>query len=109
LAGAKLLDDGFSVLGVGRDVQSDEDYRAKQTESMESFTPAEGGEFAEKSLDQENWGWLRGRLHYQAGDFTKLETFAEIGKKIGDGNAVFYLTVADRFFGGLSTRSIRRN
>jgi glucose-6-phosphate 1-dehydrogenase len=101
LAGAKLLDDGFSVLGVDRDAQSDEDYRTKQTESMESFTPAKGGEFAEKSLNQESWGWLRGRLHYMAGDFTQPATFAEIGKKIGDGNAIFYLAVADRFFGGI--------
>ena len=36
-----------------------------------------------------------------AGDFTKPETFGEIGKRIGDGNAMFYLAVADRFFAGI--------
>ena len=68
---------------------------------MESFTPAAGGEFAEKSINEEWWGWLKNRLHYMQGDFTKPETFQALTEKLGDGNAVFYLAVADRFFGGI--------
>ncbi len=36
-----------------------------------------------------------------AGDFTKDETFAALTERLKDGNAVFYLAVADRFFGGI--------
>ncbi len=101
LSGAKLLDDKFSVLGIDRDDGTDGDFRGRQKASMESFTPAAGGEFAEKTLDAEWWGWLEQRLHYAAGDFTKPETFKMLSDKLGDGNAVFYLAVADRFFGGI--------
>ncbi len=101
LSGAKLLDDAFSVIGVDRDAGSDEDFQSRQQAMMESFTPDKGGEFSEKSLNANWWGWLKQRLHYMAGDFTKPETFKAIGEKIGNGNAVFYLAVADRFFGSI--------
>ena len=101
LSGSKLLDDGFSIIGFDRDEQSDEAFQQKQTETMEGFTPDKGGEFSEKSLDASSWDWLKQRLHYMAGDFTRPEAFAEIGKRIGGGNAVFYLAVADRFFSGI--------
>ena len=101
LAGGKLLDEKFSVLGIDRDPGDDAAFQDRQTQSMESFTPDKGGEFAEKTLDQTAWGWLKPRLHYMAGDFTKPATFGDIQKRIGDGNAVFYLAVADRFFAGI--------
>ena len=99
LSGAKLLDDGFSVLGIDRDTGSDGDFQGRQQSMMESFTPDKGGEFAEKTLNAEWWGWLKQRLHYTAGDFTQAETFKALADKLGDGNAIFYLAVADRFFG----------
>ena len=99
LSGAKLLDDKFSILGVDRDAGSDADFQGRQKTMMESFTPDKGGEFSEKTLNAEWWGWLEQRLHYMAGDFTKPETFKALVDKLGDGNAIFYLAVADRFFG----------
>ena len=101
LSGSKLLDDKFSILGVDRDESTDDAFQGRQQTMMESFTPAAGGEFAEKSLNEEWWGWLKGRLHYMQGDFTKPETFEALKGKLGDGNAIFYLAVADRFFGGI--------
>ncbi len=101
LSGSKLLDDKFSVLGIDRDAGSDEDFRGRQKAMMESFTPGAGGEFAEAKLNADWWGWLEPRLHFTAGDFTKPETFSALAEKLGDGNAVFYLAVADRFFGGI--------
>ena len=101
LSGSKLLDDKFSVLGVDRDPSTDEAFQGRQQETMQSFTPAAGGEFAEKTLNAEWWGWLKSRLHYMQGDFTKDETFRDLAEKLKGGNAVFYLAVADRFFGGI--------
>ena len=98
LAAAKLLDDGFSVIAVDREDGNDAAYRQKQTEMIASLTPGKGGEFAATRLDMDAWGWLCNRLHYMAGDFTKPETFEALGAKI-HGNAIFYLAVADRFFG----------
>ena len=101
LSGAKLLDDKFSILGVDRDPGSDEDFQGRQQLMMESFTPDKGGEFSEKTLNADWWGWLKQRLHYKAGDFTKPETFTALAETLGDGNAIFYLAVADRFFGAI--------
>ena len=101
LAGVKLLDDRFAVLGVDRDGGSDDDFRSRQKATMQSFTPAAAGEFAESKLNDIWWGWLQDRLHYVQGDFTKPETFQALASRLGDRNVIFYLAVADRFFGGI--------
>jgi glucose-6-phosphate 1-dehydrogenase len=101
LSGSKLLDDKFAVLGVDRDPGTDNDFRGRQKAMMESFTPKAGGEFAEAKLDDTSWSWLQDRLHYTAGDFTRPETFQALAEQLGDGNAIFYLAVADRFFGAI--------
>ena len=104
LAGAGLLDDEFSVLGVDRDDGRDQDFQDRQKTAMESFTPAAGGEFAEKSLNADWWGWLATRLHYVQGDFTQASIFDDLRRLLKDGNAIFYLAVADRFFGTIIDR-----
>ena len=104
LACAGLLDDGFRVLGVDRVEGDDEVFRSHQTDSMQSFLKDRGGEFSPSSLDQTALNWLRDRLHYQSGDFDDPATFAAIKQWIGDGAAVFYLAVADRFFGPVIDR-----
>jgi glucose-6-phosphate 1-dehydrogenase len=98
---SKLLDDGFSVVGIDRDAGSDADFRSRQQAAMESFTPAAGGEFAQETLDVHGWGWLKERLHYMQGDFTQDGTIAALADRLQGGNAIFYLAVADRFFSGI--------
>ena len=104
LSGSKLLDDRFAVLGVDRDAGTDEAFRTRQRTMMESFAPAAGGASATGRLDVTAWGWLAARLHYVAGDFTDPDTFHALASRLGDANAVFYLAVADRFFGGIVDR-----
>ena len=96
---AQLLADDFSVLGVDLVTQDDDGWRASVTETMQSFTKDKTAEFYTPKLDDAAWGWVASRLHYQHGDFSKPETFGEIGKTVGDGSVVFYLAVAARFFG----------
>ena len=98
LSGGKLLDDGFSIIGVDRDESSDAEFQQKQTAVMESFTPDKGGEFSEDSVELTAWDWLKSRLHYMTGDFTQPDVFHALADRLGDGDAVFYLAVADRFF-----------
>jgi glucose-6-phosphate 1-dehydrogenase len=101
LSGSKLLDDRFEIIGVDRDASTDEDFRDRQQTMMESFTPAAAGEFAEKALNMEWWGWLKDRLHYMKGDFTTNDIFTALTERLKDRNAVFYLAVPDRFFSGI--------
>jgi glucose-6-phosphate 1-dehydrogenase len=99
LAGGKLLDDKFSILGVGRKETSDEEFQAGQTEFMEGFAASK--DHHGDKLDEASWGWLKQRLHYVAGEFDDPKTYKEIGRRIGDGNAVFYLAVPDQLFASL--------
>ncbi|WP_428484823.1 glucose-6-phosphate dehydrogenase [Rhodopila sp.] len=99
LSGGKLLPDRFSIIGVDRVQQGDDAWRHTLTETMQSFTKDKTAEFYTPKLDDAAWGWVSSRLHYLSGDFSQDETFANIGKAIGDGSAVFYLAVAARFFG----------
>ena len=106
MAVAGLLPDKFRVIGVDRVDNDDAAYRDAQTKTMESFIGKKGGEFSAASLDEKAWGWLRERLFYLKGDLEDGATYEAIGKKLegirseaGHGNAVFYLAVADRFFG----------
>jgi glucose-6-phosphate 1-dehydrogenase len=68
---------------------------------METFLRDHGGEFAPKSLDEGKLGWLIQRMSYQPGDFEQADTYAALKAWIGDRSAVFYLAVADRFFGDI--------
>ena len=98
---AGLLADGFKVIGVDHNESTDDEYRKKLTETMESFAGNKGGEFSPKTLDQDAWGWVRERLHYFPGDFEDPKAFQALKGKVGDGNAIFYLAAAARFFGPL--------
>ncbi len=104
LASAKLLDDGFAVIGVDRVPGDDAQFRHRQTETIAGFVADRGSHASE--LDERAWSWLRERLFYVQGDLQDPRTYqslrwrlAEQERSTGRGNAVFYLAVADRFFG----------
>ncbi len=101
LAGSGLLPDSFKVIGVDRVQQGDAEWRAALTETMQSFTKDKTAEFYTPKLDEASWGWVSQRLHYLPGDFSKPETFSQIGSAAGAGNVIFYLAVAARFFGDI--------
>ena len=98
LQSAGLLDDKFTVIAVDAAANTEAGYRASQSKSMEGFVGAKGTEPGMAGLDSTNWGWIRDRLFYQQGDFGAAETYAALKAKI-NGNAIFYLAVAARFFG----------
>ena len=99
LSGSHLLPDGFKVIGVDRTQQSADDWKHALTETMQSFTRDKTAEFYTPHLDDTAWGWVTDRLQYISGDFSQEDTFRHIGEAIGNGNAIFYLAVAARFFG----------
>jgi len=107
---AELLQDGFQVIGIDRVELDDDAYRTSITTTMQSFVSDKGGELrssapSEAAADGPNndaWGWVRDRLFYQAGDFEDPATYAALKSRI-NGNCIFYLAIAARFFGPVLT------
>ncbi len=98
LAGAGLLPEGFSIIGVDHGDGDDQSLRDGLTKTMEEFSKDPSSEFHAASIDAKSWGFIRDRLHYLKGDFEKPETFQAVKAKV-KGSAVFYCAVAARFFG----------
>ncbi len=98
LRSAGLLDDKFQVVGVDHNERDDDKYRDTLTEAMQSSAAEKNGEFSPSGLDADAWGWMRERLHYQTGDFTESALYDALKGRL-QGNCVFYLAVAARFFG----------
>src|ERR1700761_2880525 len=104
LATSKLLPQNFTLIGVDLADLTTEQWRKNLSDMMESFLKG-GGEFTPQSIDHGAWDWLLGKMNYLRGDFGDDATFKKLGdllqKSEGDtaGNALFYLAVADRFFG----------
>jgi glucose-6-phosphate 1-dehydrogenase len=96
LAEAGLLDDGFRVLGVDRQGGDDAAYRDRV-----------GKRLRDGQAEPVGWPWLSQRLCYQPADFDADSSFATLAsrlERLGGGNAVFYLAVPPRLFGGVADR-----
>jgi glucose-6-phosphate 1-dehydrogenase len=95
LVRAKLLPDNFAVLGVSVDDLSLEDFRNQITEFLQ------GSDTRTEDLD-----WFRQRLFYERGDFADANTFSKLKERLTavdlerhtEGNYLFYLATAPRFF-----------
>ncbi len=98
LVGDNLLDDGFKIVGVDRVPSSDDGWRDELTKTMQEFTHDKTAEFYVDKIDDKAWGWVTQRLTYVQADFTKPEDMKKLGEHV-QGNAVFYLAIASRFFG----------
>ena len=95
---ARLLDDKFQIIAVDRTPNESDAYRKMLTEAMETFVGKPGAEFEAKTLNHEVWDWVAQRITYQVGDLTDPKTYQELNGKV-QGNAIFYLAIAARFFG----------
>src|SRR2546430_17718336 len=71
---------------------------------LEQFVAGSNGE---GKVDQEVWKWLAGRMSYLKGDLNSPDSFSQLKTKLAEidggqqagGNYLFYLAIADRFFG----------
>src|SRR6201996_7901089 len=104
------LPDGFRIVGVDLADQTAEAWRKALTDQIQQFV-GKDGEFELNRLDQKSWGWLTERMSYVQGDlndpaaYQRLgEHLAELDKTATKGNHLFYLAVADRFFGPAITQ-----
>jgi len=99
------LPEGFALIGIDRNDETTQAWCSNLTNMIQAFARAGGGE--RQALDEEAWSWLINRMHYMRGDFTQAETYGRLekllseqsGRQGGTANVLFYLAVADRFFG----------
>jgi glucose-6-phosphate 1-dehydrogenase len=107
LVNARRLPDGFRLLGVDLVSKSSEEWRQDLTGMMNEFVSKGGGEFEADHIDQTAWRWLTSRMSYLQGDLTDAGSYQRLGAQLAAmekteptaGNRLFYLAVADRFFG----------
>src|ERR1700733_5412447 len=124
LANDRQLSEEFRLVGVDLTDMSADQWQAHLTDAMKGFV-AHDGEFYLDEFDQATWQWLTTRMSYLSGDLNNPETYRRLGEHLTGldktagtaGNRLFYLAVADRFFGptvaalgaaGLTTESDRR-
>ena len=111
LTTGKALPERFALIGVDNADLSTDQWRQRLTDMMQSFTSG-GGEFQADSIDQNAWKSLVARMTYLRGDFGDNATFSRLADLLEEkertdktgGNVLFYLAVADRFFGSLAEK-----
>ena len=100
LAEQKLLPDNFALLGVARDQNTDEGYRAIMREAMTHSDEIH-------KVHDDVWQWLCERTFYAGGDFSKDAAYANIENRLKeiesrspeyDRNRLFYLAIPPSVF-----------
>jgi glucose-6-phosphate 1-dehydrogenase len=103
----KVLPEQFALIGVARSKLTTEGWRNELHKMLTSFVGHASAEFSTDHLDEDAWKKLVDRMTYIEGDFTDPSLFQKLGgvlEKVDkahgtQGNAIFYLAVADRLFG----------
>ncbi len=107
LAHAKMLPENFTLIGVNRGQGTVESWRDHLYEALKGFVGNASSEFNLDHIDEAAWKRLAEKMSYIQGDINDPDTYVTLGKYLDDaaqkhqtaGNVIFYLAVADRFFG----------
>ena len=102
LSRTRLIPEHFALIGVARSDATSESWRDYLYEKLKSYAgKADGGR-----INEEAWSRLADKMSYVQGDLSRPELYdnlraalAEADKTHGtQGNAIFYLAVAEQFF-----------
>jgi glucose-6-phosphate 1-dehydrogenase len=107
LSRTKALPEKFALIGVDLAEGTAESWREHLYDMLKSFVGNAAAEFDVERIDEAAWQRLAEKMSYVQGDLTKPELYGKIRAKLDqadkihgtEGNAIFYLAVADRFFG----------
>ena len=107
LMNGKRLSPNFQLVGVDLAAKSTEEWRQSLTDMMNEFVTKGGGEFEADHIDQDAWQELLSRMTYLQGDLTDPDAYKRVGQHLAEldktksttDNYLFYLAIADRFFG----------
>jgi glucose-6-phosphate 1-dehydrogenase len=107
LARTKLLPENFSLVGVNHGGGTAQSWAEELHAFLDNQIKKSDSELEAKTIDAEAWAHVTGTMSYLEGDFLDAEVYAKLAallarldkeKNLG-GNVLFYLAVADRFFG----------
>lgn len=106
LSRTKILPEHFALIGVDLAEGTAQSWRTQLYKTLESFVGDASAAFHVDEIDKDAWDRLAGTLSYIQGDLTEpnlyekiRDALAEVEKSSGtQGNVIFYLAVADRFF-----------
>ena len=107
IARTKVLPEKFALIGVDLAEGISESWRDNLHDMLKSFVGNAAAEFDVDEIDETAWQRLAEKMSYVQGDLTKSETYQKISASLAEaektpgtqGNVIFYLAVADRFFG----------
>ena len=96
----RLIPAGFAVVGVARQLMSDDEFRKQMRAAVSEQADTE-------EVDEAVWQSFAAGLFYIQGDFAELETYKTLGQALARieaergtaGNRIFYLATAPDFFG----------
>jgi len=102
-----LLPRPFALIGVDHNREDGASWRDHLHAFLVDQTKSGGGESGAGAIDPESWDQLGATMTYLTGDFTEAATYEGLREHLGErdrkehlnGNVLFYLAVADRFFG----------
>ncbi|PYY23434.1 MAG: glucose-6-phosphate dehydrogenase [Acidobacteria bacterium] len=106
LAKDKLLPANFAVVGVSVDDLGPDAFREHVTQFLDK-----------EDHTSEAWSWFNERLYYERGDFANDDTYLCLARQLGEidarcgtqGNYLFYLATAPKFFAEIVQRLGRHN
>ena len=104
---AGLLPDGFTLIGVARASHDAGDWQALMRENLAQIIASGSGTFNADALDEAIWSRLTARMQFVSGDLTAAKLYHDLSDSLEraaiergtNGNALFYLAVADTLFG----------
>ena len=107
-----VLPENFALVGVDHNSRTTGQWRTLLHDMLKSFVGNTTSEHGLSEVDEAAWDKLAARMAYVQGDFTDAALYAEIGRVLAElekthgtrGNVIFYLAVADRFFGAIVDR-----
>jgi glucose-6-phosphate 1-dehydrogenase len=99
-----LLPEGFAIVGFDLAEVSEDDWKKNLTEMVSQFVKAAD---SKAEINQQKWKWLTDRMFYVQGDLNNPESYQKLKGRLAEvdtnqrtnGNYIFYLAIADRFFG----------
>jgi len=101
------LPENFALIGVDLAPGDTATWCKNLRAMLQSFVGSATAELAVSQIDEKAWDWLASRMTYMQGDLTTPDLYAQIETELNKieterktlGNAIFYLAIADRFFG----------